>query len=293
MSCNFQRIFHTSRTLLIALMVLCAFSIFAHADGTKTAEELAAGMPKSGVCAHRGDNACFPENTVPAFIAAVEKGAQMIEFDVKPCKTGELIIMHDATVDRTTNGTGAVADLTFDEIRALDAGIKKDAKFAGTKVPTFEEALACIPKEGVWINIHCGGKIEEIVQIVKREGRLHQAFISTTLSGIARARAVVPEILACNMSRTGNWKDPWTAEQNLKYAMQTIENKCQFLQLVPVCTACEAKLLHDNGVMINYTICNNPDKLEAVLKMGVDFPLTDNLDAILKKRAELLGETEK
>src|SRR5689334_13189345 len=91
--------------------------------------------------AHRGEHLRNPENTVPAFREAIRLGADYIEVDVRTTADGKLVLMHDATVDRCTTGHGEVAKMTFDEIRALDAGIRKDPEFAGTKVPTFDEVL--------------------------------------------------------------------------------------------------------------------------------------------------------
>ena len=68
-------------------------------------------MPVRGLCAHRGDAAAFPENTVLAIEAAARKGAAMVEIDVKRCKTGELVLMHDSSVDRTTTGKGKISRL--------------------------------------------------------------------------------------------------------------------------------------------------------------------------------------
>lgn len=85
------------------------------------------------VIAHRGEHLRHRENTMPAFEEAVRVGADYIEVDVRTTKDGKLVLMHDGTVNRTTNGKGNVADMTFEEIRALDAG--------GSKVPTFDEVL--------------------------------------------------------------------------------------------------------------------------------------------------------
>jgi glycerophosphoryl diester phosphodiesterase len=82
-----------------------------------------------------------PENTLPAFQAAIDAGADFFELDVRTTSDGRLVLMHDQTVDRTTNGKGAVRELKFDQIRALDAGARFGPKFTGTKVPAFEEAL--------------------------------------------------------------------------------------------------------------------------------------------------------
>ncbi|MED4123789.1 glycerophosphodiester phosphodiesterase [Halalkalibacterium halodurans] len=91
--------------------------------------------------AHRGASGHAPENTMAAFQKGFDMKADYIEFDVHMTKDGELVLMHDLTVDRTTNGHGYVSDLTLDEINQLDAGSWFHEDFAGEKVPTFEETL--------------------------------------------------------------------------------------------------------------------------------------------------------
>jgi len=86
------------------------------------------------VISHRGEHLHHPENTMPAFAEAVRVGADYIEVDVRTTSDGKLVLMHDSTADRTTNGKGELAKMTFDEVRALDAG-------GGAKVPTFDEVL--------------------------------------------------------------------------------------------------------------------------------------------------------
>lgn len=93
------------------------------------------------VAAHRGWRTEYPENTMEAIKAAVELGVDQIETDIRVTKDGELVLMHDATVDRTTNGTGKVIDYTLAELRELDAGIHKGEKFKGCKIPTFIEFM--------------------------------------------------------------------------------------------------------------------------------------------------------
>lgn len=78
---------------------------------------------------------------MPAFQAAIDAGADYFELDVRTTSDGKFVLMHDSTVNRTTNGTGEVHDLTFNQIRSLDAGIKFSPAFTGTKVPTLDEAL--------------------------------------------------------------------------------------------------------------------------------------------------------
>ncbi|MGM7722749.1 glycerophosphodiester phosphodiesterase [Metabacillus sp. Hm71] len=91
--------------------------------------------------AHRGASAYAPENTIAAFDKAVEMKADYIEIDVQRSKDGELVLIHDTTVDRTTDGTGKVGDLTFEQLRSLDAGSWKGEEFTGEKIPTFAEIL--------------------------------------------------------------------------------------------------------------------------------------------------------
>ena len=93
------------------------------------------------VAAHRGLSARYPENTMEAFRAAVECGVDQIELDVRITKDGEAVIIHDDTVDRTANASGKVCDMTLDELRALDFGIKKGPQFAGARIMTFREFM--------------------------------------------------------------------------------------------------------------------------------------------------------
>lgn len=96
------------------------------------------------VAAHRGWCEKYPENTMEAFEAALDIGVDQIETDVRITKDGELVLIHDATVDRTTDGTGKVCDMTLEELKALDAGCKKDEKFKGCRIPTLLELMELV-----------------------------------------------------------------------------------------------------------------------------------------------------
>lgn len=104
------------------------------------------------LAAHRGDKTNFPENTMPAMEAAVALGCDMIETDVHMTKDGYLVLIHDPDVERTTNGSGPVTQMTLAEVRELDAGSWKDEKFTGTKVPTVEEFMEYISKTDLMVN---------------------------------------------------------------------------------------------------------------------------------------------
>jgi glycerophosphoryl diester phosphodiesterase len=85
--------------------------------------------------AHRGHSIAYPENTLEAYRKAIELGVEMIECDVNITSDGRLVMMHDPTLDRTTNGTGRVSAATWEEIQRLDAGGKFKPEFAGARIP--------------------------------------------------------------------------------------------------------------------------------------------------------------
>ena len=93
------------------------------------------------VAAHRGFCEKYPENTMEAFRAALELGVDQIETDIRVTHDGELVLIHDATVDRTTNGTGKVCDKTLAELRTLDAGSYMGEQFRGARIPTLREFM--------------------------------------------------------------------------------------------------------------------------------------------------------
>ncbi len=239
--------------------------------GRKTESEIK--LPERGLCAHRGAMQTHPENTIPAFREAVKAGAHMIEFDVQLTKDNELVVMHDATVDRTTNGSGQVSELTFAEIKNLDAGSWKSSEFKGLQVPTFKEVLDEMPLN-VWLNIHLKGAGEApnmIAEILKEENRLHQAFLACGAEAARQARNVVPEILICNMDRQ---------ESNFDYVNGTIEMDADFIQLRGSITpefAEYAKTLKKNGIRINYYGTDSPDEIKTLFYFGIDFPLVNDI----------------
>jgi glycerophosphoryl diester phosphodiesterase len=93
------------------------------------------------VCGHRGFSLAYPENTLPALAAAKACGATTVEVDVVLTSDGEPILLHDRTLDRTTDGTGFAADFRLEQVRQLDAGARFDPRFAGTSVPTLAQVL--------------------------------------------------------------------------------------------------------------------------------------------------------
>lgn len=264
---------------LVTGLVLFSLGAFAQKPGIV--------MPTKGLCAHRGCMDTHPENSIPSLKEAIRLGAQMIEFDILLTKDSVLVLMHDETVDRTTDGHGRVGDLTLAEIRKLDAGIKKAPSFAGTRVPTFEETLALMPRN-VWLNCHLKG--DEAVgraaaAMLKKTGRMSQAFLTCSEKASQAARDEVPEILICN------GENRYRRNAAL-YADETIKMKAPFIQLLRAEPGEDRKevmgKLKENNVTVNYYYAQTPRELAALFGEGVDFVLVNDL-AQFQPEAERLG----
>ena len=259
-------------SLLVGLLVsICVLTLCA--DDTSPQIK----MPVRGICAHRGASNTHPENTLAAFREAVRLGAQMIELDVALSQDAQLVLMHDATVDRTTNGKGRVSELTLAELQELDAGSWKGDRFKNERVPTLDEVLAIMP-ENIWLNVHLKGGIELAEQVAQRivaNGRLNQTFLACGVEATLAAKRVEPKIKICNMERQSNrWQ----------YVNETIEGKADFIQLLggDSVDPAHTKQLTAHGIRINYCCANDGDKIRRLFEAGVEFPLVDDLEPMLK-----------
>ncbi len=150
------------------------------------------------IIGHRGASAHAPENTLAAFRLAMAQGADGIELDVKRCASGEVVVMHDETVDRTTGGTGKVHELTLEQLRTLDAG-------QGERVPTLDEVLdlTATSSQPFLVNIEVtnyttlnDGLEKLVVEVVKRhncaERILFSSFNPFTVRALSRLMPDVP-----------------------------------------------------------------------------------------------------
>lgn len=251
----------------------------------------AATLPERGICAHRGASGTHPENTVPAYEEAVRLGAHMVELDLALTRDGEIVLMHDATVDRTTNGKGRVLDFTLAELKRLDAGAWKHPRFAGTRVPTLAEALAVLPRN-VWINLDTkadarfgtdpAAVVRKVVELIVATGREHQTFLAARSEAAAIARAVQPRIQICSMDRT---KDP------ADYVRDAIARRVGFIQLRDCAKDPRfpewITALKSAGVRINYFYANNPAEVGRLLAAGVDFVLVDEVAPVMAQQKEI------
>src|SRR5688572_27681096 len=121
---------------------------------------VAAEPARPALIGHRGLLRDAPENTLATFAACIELGVGF-ELDVRRTKDGHLIVLHDATVDRTTDGQGKVADLTLDDLRKLDAGRWFDPIFAGQRVPTLEEVFVLLRDRKASVRVAMDLKIDD------------------------------------------------------------------------------------------------------------------------------------
>ncbi|NWF65098.1 MAG: glycerophosphodiester phosphodiesterase [Chloroflexi bacterium] len=151
--------------------------------------------------AHRGDLAHAPENTLPAFSQAIQKGADGIELDAKLTADGHVIVIHDETVDRTTNGKGRVATFTLEAIRRLDAGAWFDSQFTDTKVPLLDEVFETVGKNKI-INIELtnyftprDNLVKKVCERIRRHDNARQIIFSSFLPvNLKIAQQTLPEI---------------------------------------------------------------------------------------------------
>jgi glycerophosphoryl diester phosphodiesterase len=238
-------------------------------------------------CAHRGDNEQAPENTVPAILSAVRKGAPQIEFDVKLSRDGQLAVLHDRTLDRTSNGKGNIADFTFVQLRGFDFGSWFSPKFAGTRIPSLREVVAAIPP-GILMNVHLDsapGVALRAARAIDEMGRLAGALFASTEEQAGEIRAAFPRARICNMSR----QDGGLAA----YVDRTIGRRADFIQLrdaaghsIPEGLAEAVAKLHRHGVSVNYFGAQDERKIRALAQAQVDYVLTDKLDLCMKVLAQ-------
>lgn len=152
------------------------------------------------VIAHRGASGVAPENTITAFQLAADIGSDLIELDVHKTRDGHLVVIHDATVDRTAKGTyrGAIANLTLEQIRSLDAGGWKSLQTRGERVPTLEEALLSTDGQAMFlIENKVTGLEREIAEVIRSTGMQNNVvFQSFDASSVKTFRGIMPEVPA-------------------------------------------------------------------------------------------------
>lgn len=160
------------------------------------------------LCSHRGFNTVAPENTLPAFASAIALGAEEIELDLWPTVDGEIVICHDSTVDRTTDGAGRINELTYEEIVRLDAGCKFSPNFTGVSLPRFEEILALFARK-VTMNIHIKSinlEYKSSPSMQQRGKELMQAYSEGVVLNFTPRKG--KEVIAEELVHENNLNDP-------------------------------------------------------------------------------------
>ncbi len=242
------------------------------------------------VIAHRGLSGLAPENTLSSIRAAIERGADRVEFDVVLSLDGIPVVIHDADLDRTTDGKGPVAALDLERLRRLDAGRWFDARFAGERVPTLEEVLdLCRGKIPVNIEIkeeavapgsgpEADGVEARVANAVRRRGMEAATVISSfEPRALDRLRLIAPEIVRQSLYEAGRHRGLGPAE--VCRAVDAGGFNCSKEEVNPAWID-EA---HREGLRINVYTVDEPQEMEDLIRQGVDGIFTNRADRLLER----------
>ena len=234
------------------------------------------------VVAHRGASGLAPENTLAAFRLAVKLGSPGVECDVHLTSDGQVIVIHDATVDRTTDGAGEVATQTFDVLRALDAGKWFDARFAGERMPTLEETLAtCTGKSRLFLEIKRGGGaplVEASLAAVARAAGTDVAIISfgpEEVEQVARARPDIPLGFLISKQYVTQHGALALAETARRLGATFVSPQHDVVDTEFV------KAAHDADLPISVWTVDDPERMRVLAGLGVDAITTNRPDLAL------------
>jgi glycerophosphoryl diester phosphodiesterase len=238
--------------------------------------------PNPLVVAHRGDKAHAPENTLSAFRMAADKGADAIEFDVKLTADRQVVVLHDQTVDRTTDGHGDISKLTLAEARAFDAGKQFPGQFPGEKIPTLEELFEAVGRR-VYMNVELTNYatpgddlVARVAALVGKHGLEERVLFSSflpvnlrkaarLLPGEPRGLLTFPGILGL-WGRVFGWRGDYAALH--PYLAET--------------NAGLVERVHAAGKRLNVWTVNTEADLRKVIGFGVDGIITDDPALALK-----------
>jgi glycerophosphoryl diester phosphodiesterase len=230
------------------------------------------------IIAHRGSSATAPENTLAAFRLAVEQEADAIELDVDLTRDGQLIVMHDATVDRTTNGHGRVSDLTLDEIERLDAGTWKSPEFKGQRVPLLEEVFEEL---GRWLLINVeikgmairgSGLEQKLAALIAKYDLINRVIVSSFNPFALRRVKRSDRRLACGLLVEPElpiflreaWLTPLIPHLDARHPHHSQVNKAA------------VDHWHERGLFVNAWTANEVSTIRALISAGVDGIIGDD-----------------
>ena len=240
-------------------------------------KEVEAGIQ---VIAHRGGVQLAPENTLAAIRQAVELGVDMIEIDVILSKDGEVIVIHDDKIDRTTNGVGVVQEMTLEEIRQYDAGSWFDARFAGEKIPTLGEVFETINGQTVLlIEIKDGDEkypglerkvVDAIHQYEANDWVVVQSFNENS---VIRTRAMDPALITYYLMGK-NFTDFY---EQMPAEMATLPYHGIAVHHSGI-DAEKTQKVHELGYKLLVWTVNEEEDIQRMIAAGVDGIITDRPD---------------
>jgi glycerophosphoryl diester phosphodiesterase len=245
------------------------------------------------VFAHRGGSHLAPENTIAAFDRAVAVGADGLELDVHLCSDGEVVVCHDATVDRTTDGSGAIASMTASRLAALDAGCRfsdgngaRPFRGRGIGIPTLREVVVRYP--GQRLIVEMKDNLRDLASATLRVLREADATGRTCLGSfhatvLQQVRAEEPRVATSGAQpevRLALYRS-WFGlfPRSVPYrALQVPERR----EATRVVTPRFIRAAHRAGVAVQVWVVNQPADMERLLGWGVDGLITDRPDLALE-----------
>ena len=170
------------KTFLLVILTILSLSILAEDRAERLRHNLFNNPKYVTIVSHRGDWRNHPENSIPGFQSCIDMGIDMIEIDIQRTKDGKLILMHDRTVDRCTNGKGKIADMTYEEIQKLRLRPQHSASITRNHIPTLEEVLV-LCKGKILINIDKGyDYFQQAYELMEKTGTTNQVIIKSSHS---------------------------------------------------------------------------------------------------------------
>ncbi len=234
--------------------------------------------PRPMLCAHRGWSAALPENSLPSLASAVALGAEEIEFDLWWTKDGEIVSIHDPTLDRVSNGKGWVYDHTMEELADVDFGAKAGERLRGLHIVRFEDILRKLACHTL-MNIHvkdAGGAWNEatakkLVRLIEDYDAQDHVYFMTACGPLQDQLArLAPGIPRCMGYGGGRGARPDIVDR-------AIEHKCQMVQLFkPYFDQSTFDRAREAGLKINIFWSDDPEEARRFLDMGGDTVLTND-----------------
>ncbi len=226
---------------------------------------------------HRGACAFAPENTLASFLLAVEHKADAVELDAKLSKDGQVVVIHDQTVDRTTDGTGKVNELKLADLKALDAGSKFNSKFPGERIPTLAEVFESVGRT-LLVNVELTNYaspdddlIEKVTRVILDQKMQTRVLFSSFLpKNLVLARKILPDVpvaLLCLPGLGGIF--------SRSFLYQKISPEIVHPFLSDVKTAF-IKRQHEKGRRVHVWTVNAEPDLQRMFALGVDGVFTDD-----------------